>query len=49
MDKLKENIMFLYTRYEPSFYIKTYLMLFTVLFITRSITGELFNGSIMVL
>lgn len=49
MDKLKENIMFLYTRYEPSFYIKTYLMLFTVLFITRSITCELFNGSIMVL
>jgi len=49
MDKLKENIMFLYTRYEPSFYIKTYLMLFIVLFITRSFTGELFNGSIMVL
>ena len=49
MDRLKENIMFLYTRYEPSFYIKTYLMLFTVLFMTRSFTGELFNGSIMVL
>lgn len=49
MDKLKENIMFLYTRYEPSFYIKIYLMLFIVLFITRSFTGELFNGSIMVL
>lgn len=49
MDKLKENIMFLYTRYEPSFYIKTYLMLFIVLFITRSFTGELFNGFIMVL
>lgn len=49
MEILKENIRFLYTRYEPSFYIRTYLMLFVVLFITRSLTHELFNGFMLVL
>ena len=48
MEILKENIRFLCTRYEPSFYIRTYLMLIVGFFITRSFTKEFFSGAMLV-
>lgn len=45
---LKENIGFLYTIYEPSFYVKSYLIQFLGLVIIKSCNSynELFEGAV---
>ena len=50
MRMLKENIGFLYTRYKPSFYVKSYLIQFLGLFIIKSCNSynELFEGGMLV-
>ncbi|MDU5695337.1 hypothetical protein [Clostridium sp.] len=48
MKMLKENIGFLYTIYEPSFYVKSYLIQFLGLVIIKSYNSynELFEGEL---